>query len=712
MKAVPLKRCDGSGASLGNALSVYISANYNSTDVKELVEQVGALRQRVITICASNPGEHSPDDMLEAMTQYYSMLLPLQKRFPFGKHRASLFSSSTPCVRALFQWNDAFRPSKSSTSFDIESELRAIMFNIGAAYSQQASAADRHSAEGIKLCAQGYLRASGVFEQMCDVSAPVEETGTPDTEGTTAQWLSQVCFAQACAATFENAIFKKLRSKTIAGVAKGAADEFRKADELLTQSTSLLRYIEKSKLGWNKHCKYQSLCFQSASQYWMAKEDIANEKYGTEIARLQSSLSTLQEAMKYEHSSNSAVTARVQLCNAIETRLAAAMHDNDTIYYDAVVRRRDLDVVLGKVIGAPIPLAVEDWPLPDSMALLVPRDVKELVLKLSSNCMSLLSELRKSSDEQLEFSRGILSSMSLPGALEAQGIERGIPNTLWGRIVYCQSQGANTLSKLRQELRTASVGCAELIDKACSLLESEVSDEKRMREIYGFQWERPPSEVVNTEYHHHVGEARKAMNHAHITDEKVLTNLDNQSSALKSISRTREDIEMTMPVSSTIRSTPESEAVKSSLDKLSEHLLKREQLLTSFKQSLDTRNFTDVLMNAPKFSLVATFELEFESFSKLAREIEHNIEFQSDLLEDVSSCNDLWKQMKTTDPSVLLRERILHDLNTAVDSFTKLHSQLIAGHNFYLDMMANHLNPLLQVGCSSFSISLTLGIDY
>jgi len=67
------------------------------------------------------------------------------------------------------------------------------------------------------------------------------------------------------------------------------------------------------------------------------------------------------------------------------------------------------------------------------------------------------------------------------------------------------------------------------------------------------------------------------------------------------------------------------------------------------------------------------------------------------LLERVDKANTDFLKTRSMDAELARKERVLQDINDAMETFRKLKRDLNQGKSFYLDLIANCLEPLKLV---------------
>eukprot|EP00475_Leptophrys_vorax_P022148 TRINITY_DN3010_c0_g1_i2.p1 TRINITY_DN3010_c0_g1~~TRINITY_DN3010_c0_g1_i2.p1 ORF type:complete len:669 (-),score=185.93 TRINITY_DN3010_c0_g1_i2:1486-3492(-) len=607
-----------------------------------------------------------------------------------------MFSKHTPAVMVEWKWLDAFRPVKMASNHSVKFERAAVLFNVGCAFSSCATSSDRSSDDGTKKAAQLFLKAAGVFQFMNDNPGDFAHSGTQDLTTSCFSWLKEFMYAQACAATFESAVLKKMSPATVAMLATGAAEQYERAKALASGNSPLGVWLGKSTYAWANHLQYQALCFRAAAQFWQAKVDIKDEKYGVEIGRLNYALELTKQSEKVEPNSNSLRDARKKLVDVITARLKAANKDNESIYYQTVTRQDDLPPIDAKILGKPTEYSIPPPSLPKIFEKLIPVEIQQAADGFRDEITKKFAVVQRNTSEASDLARASLASMNLPASLEAVETDEKLPQSLKSSIQSIQQLGGpGVLNVLRNEVKESAEGCYGLFNQITDALELELSKEKEMRKKYGIKWSRNTSEEVGAEYHRDLNTARKYLQQAQAADSKVDKTLDSHARLLAVLSQSVREIEATIPSSNTSLKSAESDAVRVELDRLSELLVARETLVKKFEEDLKECDIVDALMSAGKGSNIEKVLKQYvDKFDTAKSEVEVNIHEQEAIFSSIHVANDAFVASKTNNATLQKKQEIFHHLNQAIDTFNKLYKELNQGKKFYLDLIANCLQPL------------------
>ena len=179
----------------------YIALHYSEREARNLeddLETVNQLRSDV------EKSSDSPPARRDLLIKYFKCLCLMETRFPISPDKDH--------INALqFVWFDAFKPKNKSSQVNLYLEKAAVLFNLGAVYSQIGLSFDRTSVEGRKQAVHNFVTAAGVFAYLRDnvsVKAAAGGSATVDVSVECAGMLERLMVAQAQECVFETSISK------------------------------------------------------------------------------------------------------------------------------------------------------------------------------------------------------------------------------------------------------------------------------------------------------------------------------------------------------------------------------------------------------------------------------------------------------------------------------------------------------------------------
>jgi len=194
-------------------------------------------------------------------------------------------------------------------------------------YSQLAMASNRSTADGLRIAANNFCLGAGVLSYLRDNILPELRTDPPeDMDTMTLECLEKLLLAQAQECFWQKAVKDGLKDAIIAKLAARVSDLYNEASEAGIQSDAISS-------EWIHHMTAKHHHFAAAAQYRAACDCLEKRKFGEEVARLQDSLSCVNEALKEQRYINKVVLADLNgLKNRVTEDLKRAEKDNNIIY--------------------------------------------------------------------------------------------------------------------------------------------------------------------------------------------------------------------------------------------------------------------------------------------------------------------------------------------------------------------------------------------
>lgn len=150
-------------------------------------------------------------------------------------------------MRLSFPWSDAFRPSKKASQCNVHFEKAAVLFNIGAALSQQALQVERGTGDGITQACRLFQEAAGAFSLLRETEAARADASprTADLSPECCSMLERLMLAQAQECVFHKASLDRKSPGTQARLAKQAAAMYAEVAALFA-APALAAHFERS----------------------------------------------------------------------------------------------------------------------------------------------------------------------------------------------------------------------------------------------------------------------------------------------------------------------------------------------------------------------------------------------------------------------------------------------------------------------------------
>lgn len=177
----------------------YIASTFSESDAQDAEDDLQTVRKLRLDIEAGS--STSLELRRDLLISYSRALASVEPRFPISPDRSHVCSLT-------FTWFDAFRPNKKAALPSIHLEKAAVLFNLGAIYSQIALAAGRTSASGLKQACNALQSAAGAFSFLKDrvAAKAVAAGGTIDLSVECAVMLEKLMLAQAQECFFQKVV--------------------------------------------------------------------------------------------------------------------------------------------------------------------------------------------------------------------------------------------------------------------------------------------------------------------------------------------------------------------------------------------------------------------------------------------------------------------------------------------------------------------------
>ncbi|KAK4462629.1 pH-response regulator protein palA/prr-1 [Cladorrhinum samala] len=389
---------------------------------------------------------------------------------------------------------------------NLKYELMNILYNLAALYSQLAIASNRSDTEGLKTAASFFSYAAGVLTHMKDEVLPELRMANPpdDMDEATLESLVQLFLAQSQECFWQKAVMDQYKDASIAKLAARVSDLYNLAGEAATRSDAISS-------AWIHHMSAKHHHFAAAAQYRAACDCLEKKRYGEEVARLRDAVACVTEGLRECKGGyiNKAVAEDLQgLKKRVEEDLKRAEKDNDFIYLQVVPPKPELKILDRANMAVPRipPQIAKPYDYlgdhaefgPALFTKLVPFSVHLAVSiyeerrdRLVNN--TIISELEILTDKLHE----ILSSLNLPGSLQALEKPLGLPGNL---VQHAEEiRQADALNRLQRGFADVEKLCASdkaVFEEGKTLLEAEEEEDRKLRLKYGTQrWARPESRL-------------------------------------------------------------------------------------------------------------------------------------------------------------------------------------------------------------------------
>lgn len=576
---IPFRRTHS--ISLSSAIRQYISNKYDQhadmfSEDLQLIDQQRADAINVLEPHASGA---------KRLTGYAAQLRWLGGKFPID-------------LGVDFPWYPAlgFNTAKPILQNNIRFELANILFNLAALYSQLAFATNRTTSDGLKT-ASGYgSAAAGVLYFLkTEIIPDMRSTPPEDMDNVTLESLEQLCLAQAQECFWQKAVKDGMKDATIARLAAKVSDYYSTAGDYAIKSDAI-------STEWIHHMAAKHHHFAAAAQYRQSRDCLEKRKYGEEVARLQDSITCVNEALKESRWINRTVLGDL---NGLKTRVAEdlkrAEKDNDVIYLLPVPPKSELktldranmvaakppkDVVEGiemLVAGGPFghPLFAKLVPYAVHKAASIYQERRDRIVN-----QSIIAELEAMTTRL----RDLLQSLSLPGSLQALEKPLGLPPSLVSKAEELRQQDAfYRLRRSMEDTAKLKVNDQTIYDEGRELLTSEKIEDERARAKYGTErWARQPSEVALQKLYSQSNDIKGYLKSAAASDDLIQSKVQDSDHVFRVLTGTNRDLESFVPSSRQATTTPqverESTRLRTCLNEVSRVESRRKRRVEALKE--------------------------------------------------------------------------------------------------------------------------------
>ncbi|KAI0142302.1 BRO1-domain-containing protein [Hypoxylon sp. NC0597] len=484
--AVPFRK--GTQLSLSSAIRQYISTKYDQHPdmFRQDLEIIDSLRRDAVNVREPHPSG------VARLQAYAGQLVWIGGKFPID-------------IGADFTWYPAlgYNTERPVVHNNLKFELANILYNLAALYSQLAIASNRSTTEGLKTAASYFSQSAGVLKHLKTEVIPELRTTPPeDMDEHALDSLIQLQLAQAQECFWQKAVMDGYKDASIAKLAAKVSDLYNEAGAAAMRSEAISS-------SWIHHMSAKHHHFAAAAQYRAACDCLEKRKYGEEVARLRDAVACVAEGLResrggYLH--KTVVDDLNGLKRRVEEDLKRAERDNDVIYLKPVPPKSELKILdratmavprIPPQVSAPLDYLGEKGEFgPPLFTRLVPYSVHIAVSIYEERRDRLVNQNIIAELETLnERLHEVLSSLNLPGSLQAFEKPLGLPGTL---VQHAEEiRQADALHRLQRsfadidKLRAADLA---MFEEGRNLLLAEEEEDVQFRRKYGTdRWLRPES---------------------------------------------------------------------------------------------------------------------------------------------------------------------------------------------------------------------------
>nr|CAB3499273.1 unnamed protein product [Digitaria exilis] len=667
-------------------LRLYIASVYSEREAAAADDDLSVVRDlRAEVEQPSLPDPSSLEKRRDALLAYARALSLVEPRFPISPDRAHVHSLT-------FTWHDAFKGNKKCALASIHLEKAAVLFNLGAIYSQIALAADRSTDVGIRTACGAFQSAAGAFAWLREsgVAAKAVAAGatTVDVTPECAGMLEKLMLAQAQECFFEKVIAGGKPPALCSKVARQVGIFYEEAYAALS-APPLNQHFDKT---WVAHVQLKAAQFYADTCYRYSLDLHEKEEIAEEIARLKIGMGALADAKKAARGVAAQLLDSVnKLEGNMKTNLERAMKENDRVYLMRVPAAGSLGALPAASLVKPTSLAeVLDASKERLFSSLVPDGSMKALSKYTEMVDNIIRTQAEKLQQASEITRVRLKEMDLPDSILSLEGSITLPVDLKEDVEAVQiSGGPAGLESELQQLRDLRRVNQELLVQTEELLQKEANEDAQFRTQFGSRWTRPQSSTLTKNIQDRLNLFAANLKKASDSDSLIERGVK-ENYPLMSILDKR-PIESALPsMSRPIMSLDGNEdaivgSLKQSLRQLESLGAQRAGLEDMLKEMKRKDDILPKLM-AGVGSHDDLFKKEIAKYDSICADIAENIVAQEQLLLQIQAQNEQFAAVFNLEDYKAARERCYKQIAAAVAKYQEIKKNINEGLNFYVTL--------------------------
>lgn len=688
-----------SSIDLYRPLRNYISLTYSEREAVNLEDDLQTVKQFRSDV--ERGPDPTPSTRRDLLQNYFKALCLIETRFPISPDKDHINT-------VTFLWYDAFKQKQKASQQNIHLEKAAVLFNLGAVYSQIGLSFDRTTVEGRRLASHSFIGAAGAFAYLRDNAATKASVGsstTVDISVECAGMLERLMLAQAQECVFENTIAKGSTPGVCAKISRQVGLYYEEALGALNVAP-LKDHFDKA---WVTHVQLKAALFYAEACYRYSLELHEKEEIAEEIARLKSGISALTEAKK---SSKSAAAQLLDAISKLEANLNRnldrAVKENDRVYLMRIPSPSSLPPLPAFSMVKPMAMnEVLDASKMKMFGSLVP----DSSAKALSRYTEMVDDVIRTQAERLqqgsELTRVRLKEMDLPDSILALEGNITLPADLKEEVEAVQiSGGPAGLEGELQQLRDLRRVNQELLVQTEELLQKEATEDAQFRSQFGTRWTRPQSSTLTKNLQDRLNRFAGNLKQAAESDARIERSVRDHSALMSILDR--RPIESALPtLARPIMSLDATEdaivgALKQSLRQLETLGAQRAGLEDMLKEMKRKDDILPKLMTSAG-SYEDLFRKEISKYDHICEEIAQNIEAQEQLLMRIQAQNEEFSSIFNLEDYKASREKCYKQIQAAIAKYREIKENINEGLKFYVTLQDAITNIKQQ--CSDFMMT-------
>ncbi|KAF7808806.1 vacuolar-sorting protein BRO1 [Senna tora] len=680
----------------------YIAFHYSEREAQNLEDDLQTLKQlRSDLERHSDPSFTSRRDLF---LSYYKALCLVETRFPISPDQDHVNTLS-------FVWFDAFKPKQKAAQQNIHLEKAAVLFNLGAAYSQIGLSYDRSTVDGRRQASHAFIAAAGSFVYLRDNAAMKASIGgstTVDVSVDCAGMLEKLMLAQAQECVFENTIAKGSTPGVCAKISRQVGLYYEEALAAMNVAP-LNQHFDKS---WIVHVQLKAALFYAEACYRYGLELHEKEEIAEEIARLRSGVNALTEAKKNSKGAAAQILDAINKLEAnLNRNLEKAVKENERVYLMRVPSLSSLPPLPAFSLVKPMAMnELLDASKEKMFASLVPDNSAKALSRYTEMVDDIIRTQAEKLQQASELTRVRLKEMDLPDSILALEGNFTLPTDLQEDVEAVQiSGGPAGLEAELQQLKDLRRVNQELLVQTEELLQEEAREDAQFRSQFGTKWTRP---------------------HSNTLTKNLQDRLNRFAGNLKQAAESDNRIERSVKEHSELMSILDCHPIESALPTLAKPMMSfdanEDAIVGSLKQSLrqletlgahragledmlkDMKRKDDIL---PKLmtstgSHEDLFRKEITKYDHICEEIAQNIEAQEQLLLQIQAQSAEFSAIFNLEDYKASREKCYKEIEAAIAKFREIKDNINEGLKFYVTLQDAITNVKQQ--CNDFIMTRSI----
>ncbi|OCT73763.1 tyrosine-protein phosphatase non-receptor type 23 [Xenopus laevis] len=673
------------------AVKQFVLKNYgeNPENYNEELKKLDQLRQSAVNVPRDFEG-------CSVLRKYFGQLHYLQSRIPMGSEQ----EASVPVT-----WTEIFS-GKTVTHEDIKYEQACVLYNLGALHSMLGAMDKRVSEEGMKVSCTHFQCAAGAFSYLRDHFA---HSYSVDMSHQILNLNINLMLGQAQECLLEKSMLDNRKSFLVARISAQVVDYYKEACRALenSETASLLGKIQKD---WKKLVQMKIYYFASIAHLHMGKQAEEQQKYGEQVAYLQSAVDKLSDAIKQSKGQPATVQEALRFTmDVIGGKFNSAKKDNDFIYHESVPSLDTLQAVKGAPLVKALPVNPTDPAVtgPDIFSKLVPMAAHEASSLYSEEKAKLLREVMSKIEVKYEILDQFTDSLQLdPENVDNLDMYTHIPPALMEKCAAL-SVRPDTVKSLVQSMQVLSGVFTDVeasLKDIKELLDEHEIQEKKLLEEVGKQPAPsvplcPSIEEVSKEW----GKYMEVHKKASFTNTELHKAMNLHISNLRLLSGPLDQLQQVLPAPIL---TEDDKAVlqniKKILNKVQEMREQRHSLEQQLRDTIQKDDITTSLVTTDHSEMKKLFAEQLKKYDQLKVYIEQNLSAQENILKALTEANVKYAPVRKIISEA--EQKWNHTVQTLIasyEAYEDLMKKSQEGKDFYADL-ENKVAKLVEKSRAAF----------